>query len=109
MLTGFKTQDARRWHAKKMNRLFEARNIVRVFIFLVSTTAAVAANGAGQTPQDAVQPTSERLDLGMYSRIRTEGLQHSRISCQMPRRNRVCSLHLLPISYEYLSSWLFAR
>ena len=79
MLTGFKTQDARRWHAKKMNRLFEARNIVRFFIFLVSTTAAVAANGAGQTPKDAVQPTSERLDLGMYSRIRTEGLQDSRI------------------------------
>jgi hypothetical protein len=65
MSTGFKTQDARRWHAKEMNRLFEARNIVLVFIFLVSTNA-VAANGAGQTPQDAVQPTSERLDLGMY-------------------------------------------
>jgi carboxypeptidase Q len=78
MSTEFKTKDALWWRAKEMKRLFEARSIVLVFIFLAATNA-VAADGTGQIPQDAVQPVSERVDLDMYSRIRAEGLQHSRI------------------------------
>jgi len=78
MSTEFKTKDALWWRAKEMKRFFEARSIVLVFIFLAATNA-VAADGTGQIPQDAVQPVSERVDLDMYSRIRAEGLQHSRI------------------------------
>jgi carboxypeptidase Q len=61
-----------------MKRLPETRRTVLVSILLASSHA-VAAHAIGQTPQDAVQPASEQLDLGMYSRIRAEGLQHSRV------------------------------
>jgi len=78
MSTEFKTKDTLWWHAKETKRSFETRSIVLVFILLAATNA-VAANGTGQAPQDAVQSVSERVDLDMYSRIRSEGLQHSRI------------------------------
>jgi carboxypeptidase Q len=65
-------------HAKKIKRLFEVRSLLLVFALLM-TINALAADGGESTPQDAVRQVSERLDLDMYSRLRTEGLQHSRI------------------------------
>ena len=41
--------------------------------------SAPAATNPDQGPWDDPQPTTEKLDLTMYQRIREEGFQHSHI------------------------------
>src|SRR5277367_708595 len=57
--------------------------VIALFAFSLPVFAADAgktkAAAAPVPPYEAVQPTTENIDLGMYARIREEGLTHSHI------------------------------